>query len=395
MRKELKDFFIPHEGNNFKPHSLQKAAILGMFVLVVLSFTLANLQSLIWISSDWMVSTILPSVIVELTNGEREDGQLTDLRRSEVLDKAAKMKAEHMAANEYFAHYSPEGISPWYWFDTADYHYVHAGENLAIHFTDSGEVVKAWMDSPTHRDNIMNGNFTEIGIGTAEGYFEGHKTVYVVQLFGTPAAVPSAVEIVAALPEEQAESEELPTTTEVALLDEENLAEETTEETLTTTPRIAGSEENVEVVDDVATMTPDTIEAVAEVTGSAPTSSESTDASSTEIAKIDVTKDVISLYLYDVSTSTGGIPARIETTTVAGSTGESVGIVGALTRPQLVLQGLYTLIAFFVVVALALALFIEIRRQHPVQIVYSAGLSAAMFALFYLHIVLTSGALIV
>jgi hypothetical protein len=53
------------------------------------------------------------------------------------------------------------------------------------------EVVEAWMNSPAHRENIVSGKYTEIGVGTAKGTYDGYETVYVVQLFGTPAVQPS------------------------------------------------------------------------------------------------------------------------------------------------------------------------------------------------------------
>ncbi len=171
----------------------QRLALGGMFVLTLLTFVGANLHAYLWQSSDWLVSTVLPAVVVKLTNAERSELAEAPLRRNSVLDSAAQMKANHMAKNEYFAHYAPNGTSPWYWFDQAGYTYAHAGENLAIHFTDSSEVVDAWMKSPTHRENIVNGNFTEIGVGTAKGEYEGYDTIYVVQLFGTPAAAPKPV----------------------------------------------------------------------------------------------------------------------------------------------------------------------------------------------------------
>lgn len=381
MRKELKDFFIPHERNDYKPHSLQKAAMAGMVVLVVLSFTLANLQSIIWITSDWMVSTILPSVIVELTNDERSDENLNDLRRSVVLDAAAQLKAQHMAENEYFAHYSPTGISPWHWFSLAEYNFVHAGENLAIHFTDSDEVVDAWMDSPTHRANIMNGDFTEIGVGAASGSFEGYKTVYVVQLFGTPAA---PVPVTTA---------ETPTPEPVVLAEAET---EISEEVLVvapeeTNPQIAGSEDEVVEVGDTEvslSTARDPIEVV-------PTTTEADIATPTEIAEVVATEESVVLYSDLISTSTGGVPATIDPTKEISESSKPAGMLGMLTRPQAVLQILYSMIAFFVVVALLLAIFIEIRQQRPVQVVYSAGLMAVMAGLFYVHAAISSGALIV
>lgn len=188
----LHKYFIPGEHNNFAPHSLQKAAIAGMTVLILISFSIANLQSLLWVTSHWLVSTVLPAVVTDATNAARADEQLSPLTRSAILDRAAAMKAEDMANKGYFAHWSPDGVSPWYWFSEAGYRYVHAGENLAVHFTDSNAVVEAWLNSPSHRANILNANYTEIGIGTATGSYEGYDTVFVVQLFGAPAAAPVA-----------------------------------------------------------------------------------------------------------------------------------------------------------------------------------------------------------
>ena len=168
---------------SYAPDMLQRFAVTLMMLLVLLTFVGANLHALLWQSSQWLVSTVLPAVVVDLTNEERAEFSEAPLRRNSILDEAARQKAEHMAQKEYFAHYAPDGTSPWFWFDQAGYVYAHAGENLAIHFTDSEEVVEAWMDSPSHRENIVSGKFTEIGVGTAKGEFEGYETVYVVQLF--------------------------------------------------------------------------------------------------------------------------------------------------------------------------------------------------------------------
>jgi hypothetical protein len=74
--EDVEDYFIPNKRNKYAPHGLQKAAMVGMMVMIVLSFTLANVQSLVWISSQWMISTILPAVIVDLTNEQRTEGSL-------------------------------------------------------------------------------------------------------------------------------------------------------------------------------------------------------------------------------------------------------------------------------------------------------------------------------
>lgn len=184
---KIKDLLLPTNSNNHSPHILQKVSMVMMVGLVLLSFAMTNLQALWWQSSDWLVGAVLPAVVVDLTNKERGDLYLNTLTRSELLDEAARLKAEHMVKNSYFAHYSPDGVTPWYWFDQVSYKYLHAGENLAIHFTDSKSVVDAWMNSPTHRANITNQKFTEIGVGTARGVYEGYNAVFVVQLFGAPA----------------------------------------------------------------------------------------------------------------------------------------------------------------------------------------------------------------
>ena len=102
-----------------------------------------------------------------------------------------------MAAKGYFAHTSPDGHDPWYWFTREGYAYTYAGENLAVDFTDSAIVEEAWMNSPEHRANLLNGNYTEVGIAIAEGTFEGHPTTFVAEEFGTPASVPTTFSEVA------------------------------------------------------------------------------------------------------------------------------------------------------------------------------------------------------
>lgn len=199
MLQKMKDLAAANpESLQYAPSLLQRMALGIMAILTLMSFALANVQALLWMQSDWLVSTILPAVIVDLTNEERFSK--TPLARNALLDEAARLKAEHMATKGYFAHYSPDGISPWYWFDTAGYSFVHAGENLAVLFTDSEDVVDAWMASPGHRANILNEDYTQIGVGTAEGTYKGRTTVFVVQLFGTPAAANTREVVTEAVP---------------------------------------------------------------------------------------------------------------------------------------------------------------------------------------------------
>ncbi len=128
-----------------------------------------------------------PVVIVTLTNQDRQKNNLSLLATNVTLAAAAKLKADDMASKGYFAHTSPEGHTPWYWFSKAGYQFIYAGENLAVNYMESDAVQNAWLNSPTHRANIMNSNFTEMGVATASGIYNGQKTTFVVELFGMPA----------------------------------------------------------------------------------------------------------------------------------------------------------------------------------------------------------------
>jgi hypothetical protein len=89
-----------------------------------------------------------------------------------------------MFGYNYFAHTSPQGVNPWHWFNKANYNYTYAGENLAMNFVEAEDAMQAWMNSPTHRDNIISKNYTEIGIAVGVGKIDGVDTTIVVQLFG-------------------------------------------------------------------------------------------------------------------------------------------------------------------------------------------------------------------
>lgn len=368
MFKRLKDLFIPHEGNNFRPDFLERLSVGIMLVLILLSFTMANLQALLWISSDWLVSTILPSVIVDLTNDERGDEKLGTLTRSAFLDEAAQLKANDMAQNEYFAHYSPTGVSPWYWFDQAGYNYLHAGENLAVHFTDSSDVVKAWMNSPSHRANIMNNDYTEIGVGTAKGEYKGQPTIFVVQLFGTQRATSPLVAVAGA-------TTEAPTTDEGSQVSIE---------------KVAVSDESIPTTTAVAPATIDTITLPPQSSGTQDTASETPIVvnETTEVLPAEQA-DVVSMYSDLATTSRDGAPLAI---IQSNGTTPSQNVPLSLrttTEPSLWLTTLYGLLASIVVLALVLSIRFEWRSHHPVQVVYAGGLLVVMALLLYIHTALT------
>jgi len=130
-------------------------------------------------------SQVTPEDIIQLTNQERKTLGLQSLLESEVLNKVAFLKAQDMIGNNYFAHTSPSGLDPWYWFKQASYSYKYAGENLAMDFESAQSVMKAWMKSKTHRDNIVSEKFQEIGVAVMNGVMDGKETQVAVQVFGT------------------------------------------------------------------------------------------------------------------------------------------------------------------------------------------------------------------
>jgi hypothetical protein len=102
------------------------------------------------------------------------------------LSDAARRKASDMLEKNYWAHFAPDGsTSPWGFIRQAGYNYQFAGENLAKGFTDSSSVVTAWMNSETHRANILSEKYKEIGFAIVPGTLQGEETVLIVQMFGT------------------------------------------------------------------------------------------------------------------------------------------------------------------------------------------------------------------
>lgn len=126
------------------------------------------------------------SSLVSMTNDQRSQGGLATLSTNQALANAALAKANDMFAKGYFAHTSPDGKTPWDFIHQAGYNYTYAGENLAISYDDASDLMQAWMNSASHRDNILSPNFKEIGIAVVSGNFNGSETIIVAQEFGAP-----------------------------------------------------------------------------------------------------------------------------------------------------------------------------------------------------------------
>ncbi|MGN4125325.1 CAP domain-containing protein [Lysinibacillus sphaericus] len=103
--------------------------------------------------------------VVKLTNAERTKAGLSALQTDTKLMAAAREKSQDMQSKNYFSHTSPTFGSPFDRMKALGITYKGAGENIAKGQRTPQEVVQAWMDSPGHRANILNGKFTHIGVG--------------------------------------------------------------------------------------------------------------------------------------------------------------------------------------------------------------------------------------
>ena len=126
--------------------------------------------------------------IIQDTNTFRQSLGIAPLKENSTLDIAAAQKLQDMIQNQYFAHFSPDGVSPWHWFEVNQYQYTYAGENLAIGFLGAQDVVDAWEKSPLHRANLVNTHYQEIGVAVQNAKIKDNDGMIVVQLFGTQAA---------------------------------------------------------------------------------------------------------------------------------------------------------------------------------------------------------------
>lgn len=103
--------------------------------------------------------------VVELTNAERTKAGLAPLQIDSKLMAAAREKSQDMQTNNYFSHTSPTFGSPFDRLTALGISYKAAGENIAQGQRTPQEVVQGWMNSSGHRANILNANFTHIGVG--------------------------------------------------------------------------------------------------------------------------------------------------------------------------------------------------------------------------------------
>ena len=179
-------YFIPQEKNNFRADILKNGFLLLLVGVYFLNQSFIKYLSLARPGVLGYSSEITAQKVLDQTNQERSNLGLSELKYNSLLSDSATKKAKDMFTNNYWAHTSPSGTTPWDFFKSVGYQYSVAGENLARDFYDTESLLKAWMNSPTHKANIINSKYQEIGIGVVNGTLGGIKTTLVVQHFATP-----------------------------------------------------------------------------------------------------------------------------------------------------------------------------------------------------------------
>lgn len=180
--KEVMESFTQTSAHNrFRlGHSLMAG---GVFLFLVFSMLLS-------VVSTKNAVAFGTATLFNLTNSARTTEGLSELTLNEDLSTAAQAKAEAMVASNYFEHTSPDGTTGWDYIDETGYVYTFAGENLAASNEDDVSVVDGWLNSPGHRANLLNTNFSDMGLGIAymDSYGEYRNVFFIVALYAEPAA---------------------------------------------------------------------------------------------------------------------------------------------------------------------------------------------------------------
>jgi hypothetical protein len=177
--------FVPHPHNNHRAKILWPRSLFILIGLFIMGRSIVDITIGLKPGVLGYASQIDPDKVIELTNSERQNLGLEAVSANSQLNQAALAKAADMFTNNYWAHVSPQGTEPWAFITDSGYRYQHAGENLARDFSNPKDIVKAWMASPTHRQNLLDSRYKDIGVAVMDGYINGVETTIVVQMFGS------------------------------------------------------------------------------------------------------------------------------------------------------------------------------------------------------------------
>lgn len=192
LHKHVKHLLLPHKGNEYRPYLTRRYGLLCIVLVGLLVQVAYNVVTQGQFAVLGRESNITVSELVEYTNNERAKEGAPALVLNESLTEAASLKAQDMVTNGYWAHTSPSGVTPWKWLADAAYSYDVAGENLAKNFPNAQATVEAWMASPTHKANILDTRYQDVGFAVVDGVIDGRITTVVVAYYGRSASAVAA-----------------------------------------------------------------------------------------------------------------------------------------------------------------------------------------------------------
>jgi uncharacterized protein YkwD len=184
LHRHFKMAFVPHAANQYRPHFTRRISLMLVVALVLGSQLVYDAPTALG-----MQQAISAADLLSATNQQRQSHHISPVKMSPELAEAASLKAQNMLDHQYWAHTSPDGTTPWHWFEKVGYSYAYAGENLAKDFTSVQAVTTAWMNSPEHRANVLNAHYTQVGFASTSGVLGGKVITLVVALYGQPAPV--------------------------------------------------------------------------------------------------------------------------------------------------------------------------------------------------------------
>jgi uncharacterized protein YkwD len=190
---KIKKWLIAGRHNNYHPHLLRPLGLSLVVALLLGVNILQNVTAAHHFQVLGVATNINASDVISITNQQRANNGLAALSYNSRLTQAAQNKAADMFAKNYWAHYAPDGTSPWSFITAAGYSYTTAGENLAKDFDTSSGVVTGWMNSPGHRANILNSSFVDTGVAVMNGTLQGSPTTLVVAFYAAPKAAAAPV----------------------------------------------------------------------------------------------------------------------------------------------------------------------------------------------------------
>lgn len=182
---ESKESMIEIARSKTKQNIMQKTIAVMMFFGLSVFFGVHFV-----IASEELDATLInTSNVIEFVNKERVDVGIEPLKENELLDTVAQKKLDNMMEENYFAHTSPSGTDPWEWFLQSGYNFSYAGENLATEFNDVYKQHRGWMNSPKHKQNILDEKFLYTGVAVGQRKVDGEDVTLTVQVFATPSSI--------------------------------------------------------------------------------------------------------------------------------------------------------------------------------------------------------------